>query len=516
MAKNWINIDLPPGLRSNGTEYVNRGNWVDGSRIRWSRGAIRPIGGWSLFTVSTGQLNRLILDPSQELARAIATWRANDGTSLYAVGTNKRVLAWGRALSTVYDITPLDFTERPAQNAAPDGYGNWFYGFESYGTRRPTEEVKQNTFSWCFRNWGQNLLAAPRNAPSKLYQWDTAFGNRMTAVPNAPIDFDCFHVTDQRIVMCAGSPTDPRLVQWSDREDLTDWTPAVDNMAGFQSLPGIGRFLDIVTVQDQCLLVSETDVYIGRYVSAPYVMGFEQLGERCGAVSAMSIVTTEDFAMWPGINSFFFCDGASVIRIECDVMDKIMDAIAMPQITKMTGFVNPHFPEIWWLYQAGEDDIDSYVYYDWVQKIWGHGKLDRVTGGGYATTGGLIMVDREGFVYNHEIQDALPLDPDEPDNAIFVRSGPIELTTGNTTQYVKAIQPDFAPQGVVSVSLIGKDAPQAPARTYGPFNIPFPSVKNQPIPARARGHSMAVLVEGLSGAWSLGSMRLDFAQGGEK
>lgn len=516
MPKNWINIDLPPGMKSNGTEYVNRGAWVDGSRVRWQRGALRPIGGWSLFSVSTGELNRVIIDPSEELARTIACWRANDGSSLFVVGTNKRLLAWGKAVSTVYDITPLGFTERPDEIASSNGYGDWFYGFDAYGTARPVDEAKQNTFSWCMRQWGQKLFAAPRGAPSKLYEWDTAFGNRAVTVAGAPIDFDCFHVTDQRIVMCAGDPVEPRLVRWSDREDASDWTPRVDNLAGFQNIPGIGRFLDIVTVQDQYILVSETDVHAARYIGAPYVFGFDQLGDRCGAVSAMSIVTTEDFAMWPGVNSFFMCDGTTVRRVECDVMDKMIGTMNSPQATKTQGFVNPGWPEIWWLYQSGEGDIDSYVFYDWSAQTWGAGKLDRVVGGGYATTGGLVMLDREGYAYNHELPEVLPLDPDDAASAIFVRSGPIELTNGNTVQYVKSIQPDFVAEGTVDVTLVGRDRPSAPERKYGPYSIPFPAVTNQPIPARARGHSMSVLIEGLTGSWTLGSMRLDFSTGGEK
>ena len=516
MPKNYTNIDLPPGIQSNGTEYSNRGRWVDGSRVRWVRGAVRPIGGWSRFGVSTGQLNRLIDNPDDELARNIMAWRANDGSSLFAVGTNLRILAWGKALANVYDITPVDFTPRPDEVAAPDGYGNWFYSFESYGTRRPTEEQKQNVFAWCMRLWGQRLLAAPRGAPSRLYEWDTAFGNKMEIVANAPIDFDCFHVTDQRIVMCAGNPANPRLVKWSDRENNTVWTEAVDNLAGSITIPGIGRFLDIVTVQDQYLLVSETDVHVARYIGAPYVFGFDQLGDRCGALSAMSIVTTEDFAMWPGQNCFFYCDGASVRRVECGVMDKLMATVNKPQITKMQGFVNPGWSEIWWLYQSGEDDIDSYIFYDWVTDTWGQGSLDRVVGGGYATTGGLLMVSRDGYVYNHELQDVLPLDDGEDDSEIFLRSGPIELAGGNVTQYVKSIQPDFISEGAAIIKLIGRDRPGAPEREYGPFTITYPAVSNQPIPTRARGHTMAVHIEGLTGPWALGSMRLDFAIGGEK
>ena len=300
MPKNYINIDLPAGMRSNGTEYANRGAWVDGSRVRWQRNALRPIGGWGRFSVASGYLNAIITNPDGEIARSLSAWRNNEGGSLYAVGTNKKLKAWGMADAVVHDITPVDFTERSPGVASADGYGDWFYGLDSYGTVRPVDAERLTTFSWCLRQWGQNLLAAPRGAPSKLYQWDTSFSNRAVTVANAPVNFDCFHVADQRIILTAGSPTDPRLVQWSDRENATEWSPQINNLAGFQNVPGVGRFLDIITVQDQYIFVSETDVHAARFIGAPYVFSFDQIGDRCGALSAMSIVTTEDFAMWPG------------------------------------------------------------------------------------------------------------------------------------------------------------------------------------------------------------------------
>lgn len=518
MAKNYLNIDLPPGMFSNGTEYSNRGRWTDGSRVRWQNGAIRPIGGWVPFGVAEGTLDRLITNPSVELARAITCWRANDGTSLYAVGTNRRLLAWGRAVTTVYNITPDDFEPRPAEVFASNGYGDWFYNLDAYGTPRPVDEDTVGTFTWTLRLWGQNLLAAPRGAPSKLYEWFPSFTGKAQPVANAPENFDCFHVTDQRIVMCAGSPDEPRMVRWSDRENNTIWAPTEQNMAGFQVVPGIGKFLNIVTVQDQYVLVSETDAHVCRYIGAPFVYGFDQIGDRCGAISPQSIVTVDAFAMWPGVNSFFVCDGNSVQRIDCPVLDKMANAIDGSQRTKTQGFVNPFWPEIWWLYQDGDDDIDSYISYDYVAKTWSHGRLDRLVGGGYAATGGLVMIDSQGFAFLHEQAGTVPLDDDEHPSAIFVRTGPIELpgTSGGTTQFVRALQPDFEAEGVVNVTLIGRDRPGAPEIPFGPYRVASPSPSRQPIPTRARGHSISVLVEGSQSMWKLGSMRLDLAAGGEK
>ena len=126
------------------------------------------------------------------------------------------------------------------------------------------------------------------------------------------------------------------------------------------------------------------------------------------------------------------------------------------------------------------------------------------------------MIDRQGYAYSHELPGVLPLDEGEAPNAVFARTGPIELSSGNTTQYVKAVQPDFITEGRVNVTLIGRDRPGAKARNFGPYTIDYPAKADQPVPVRARGHTISLLVEGLEGSWTLGSMRLDFSTGGEK
>lgn len=517
MPKDYITLDLPFGIQSNGTEYGNRGAWIDGSRVRWADNALRPIGGWEQFTTEVGKLDPIIADPSLEAARSFIAWKGNDGTRFYSAGSNLKLYAWGQGQNTVFDITPVGFTTRPKDTYNPTGYGNWFYGLDAYGTERAASAEDGEAFSWEFRTWGQNLLAAPRGAPSALYEWALSFATPAEIVPNAPTGFDAFHVTDQRIVMVAGQGDDPRMILWSDQEDNTDWTPQISNKAGFFRLPGIGRFKAIVTVQDQYILVSETDAYSCRYIGAPLIFGFEQIGENCGAASAGAVVSVGEFAMWPGVNAFYMCDGTSVQRVDCSVMDKFRVGINGRQATKTQGFVNPDWPEIWWIYQEGQgedDDVDTYVYYNWQEQHWGYGKLARTAGGGYSALGGLVMISTDGFAYEHELMSVLPIDVDESE--VFAKSGPIEVGSGGMAQYIESLQPDFISTGRVNVTILGRDRPGGPEIAFGPYMIDYPATTSQPVPTRARGHAISVLIEGVESLWTLGSMRLNILGGGDK
>ena len=41
-----------PGVRTNGTDYSNKGRYIDSDLIRFHNGNVRPIGGWTKYTSS--------------------------------------------------------------------------------------------------------------------------------------------------------------------------------------------------------------------------------------------------------------------------------------------------------------------------------------------------------------------------------------------------------------------------------------------------------------------------------
>lgn len=505
-------LDFPDGMSANGTIYQNAGLWYDGDRVRWHNGLLTPIGGWDRFIAAEDELDQVLPDPVNQRARNIKAWRSNDGTSLYVVGHNQGLKAFTRASSTVYDITPDDFVDQPPGAIVNDGYGDWFYGTSFYGTPRPYNEQSINIFNWCFRTWGQNLLAGQRGAPSKLYEWDSTLTNKAVAIADAPVDFDCFHVTEQRIVVTAGSALEPRLIQWSTSEDNTVWIPTTTNQAGSQTLPGIGRFVEITDFRDQVLLISETDVHAMRYIGPPYIHGFDLVGQNCGCSVGEAVVSTQDFVVWPGDDDFYIYDG-SVRRLECSVIDRFQANINTLNRGKMVGYVNQDFAEVWWLYQSGSDEVDSYIVWDFKRNHWFTGTLERTAMGATPALSGPLMMGPDGYLYKHELSGVVP--GDDASNVI-VESGPIELSNGNTTQYIDSIQPDFIQNGAVDVYLIGRDRPSAPEVTFGPYTIEYPADNVQPIPCRARGHTIRVKIIGRNSAWSLGRLRLNLKRFGGK
>lgn len=510
----YQNIDLPPGIRSNGTDYQSRGAWLAGDRIRWNKGLIQPIGGWNKFISGVGELDQVLTSPATQISRAVYSWRDNAGASYYVVGHNDGLAAFSRASNTVYDITPAGFTARDAGLESDTGYGDWFYGADSYGTLRPTEDEDASIFNWCFRNWGEGLLASERTSPSKLYEWDLTLADAATQVANSPTNFDCFHVTEQRIVLVAGSETEPRLVTWCDSEDNTEWSPAVTNQAGFQTLSGIGRFKEIVDFRSQLLLISENDAHLGRYLGPPYVLGFDKVGDDCGVASGAAVAATEDFVVWPGSRNFFLYDG-SLRTLDCTVIDELESAMSSINWQKTVSFVNADWSEVWWLFQSFDsatEELDSYVAWDYSTDHWITGTLDRTSGTGNGPSP--LLMGSDGYLYTHEVAGVIPTDTNNA--AMFLESGPIELKGGNTTQYIDSFQPDMLAEGSADFYFIGRDRPGGPETTFGPYLVSYPSDTNQPVACRVRGHTVRMKVVGNTSLWSMGSTRLNFKNSGGK
>jgi len=331
-------------------------------------------------------------------------------------------------------------------------------------------------------------------------------------VPNAPTNFNCFHVTTQRIVMTGGSLNEARLIQWSDSEDREDWTPTNFNQAGFQIISGTGKILEIATVQDVNLIVTETDAHIARYLGPPYVYGFDRVGDNCGALSGASVVATENFAVWPGKRNFFLFDG-QIKPLQCDVMDELADAFNGQYASSVVGFVNPNWSEAWWLYPDETGAMTRYVAWDWTENNWTTGFLTRTVGFGTDSFRNPGMIGEDALFYRHELLGVVPNDIAEE---VSIRGGAIEIAQGEKVIYVESVVSDFVTEGAVDLYLHMRTTPTGPVRTTGPIRVNYPEPTTQPIPIRAFGHLVELEVRGASAVWSLGELRLGIRGGGRK
>ncbi len=93
-----LQITPPAGIVKNGTDYANKGRWVDGNLVRFENGYLKAVGGW----------DKLRDVPLTGTPIGMYAYKDNGGDEVLAIGTRQRVYAIYQ--DTLYDITPIRTT----------------------------------------------------------------------------------------------------------------------------------------------------------------------------------------------------------------------------------------------------------------------------------------------------------------------------------------------------------------------------------------------------------------------
>jgi hypothetical protein len=435
-----IALDIPPGIYRNGTQYQSQGRFYDADLWRFHEGKSGPVGGWVTRSSSamTGK------------ARAIIAWLADTNTNWTGVGTHSKLYAVSRS-GAVSDITPTTgFTAGLADAFIGGGYGEGGYGLGLYGTPRLDSSNVIPAAVWSLDNWGQYLVGT---IGSTIYEWTLDTSTVAAPITNAPTA-EAILVTDERIMFALAANGDPRALDWCDAEDNTDWTPSSTNLAGGKRLQTNGGLKCGKRVQGAYLLWTDTDVHRATFVGLPLVYSFERLETGCGVASkGAAVVAANGQVFWFGVNGFWGYNGY-VDAVPCDVSDYVFSDLNRTQISKVTGWHNSLWGEVWWHYpSSGSTEVDRYVVYNYREGHWNIGALSRLCGVDRAPLQYPQLVGNDGYIYSHETGNVK--DGRQP----YLTSGPVEIAGGDRTMEVHAYIPDEATLGSLAVSFSVADYP---------------------------------------------------------
>ena len=490
-----IPLDLPAGVYRNGTEFQAQGRWRDSNLVRWFENTLRPIGGWRTRsdTASAGQI------------RGLHGWLENGGDSWIAAGSYNKLYVYN-AGGTQFDITPAGLTAGNEDAIQSSGYGSSYYGTEAYGVERQQLSAVVPATTWALDSFGQNLVACS-SKDGKVYEWTLNTSTLPTAITNAPVNNRSILVTEERFLMCLGAGGNPRLVQWSDRENNTVWSPLATNEAGSLELQTNGVIECGVRVQNQALILTNIDAHVATYSGPPYVYGIERVGTACGIVSNNAIGVVDKGAMWMGNRSFFYYSGGTVAEVDCEVADYVFSDINHGQISKVAAVTNANFGEVWWFYpSSSSNENNRYVSYNYLNNTWAIGQISRTAGIDAGIFSHPIIASAVNKkLYEHEV--GFNYDGVEP----FAESGPIIIGNGDNVMAVTQMIPDERTQGDVDATFKTRFYPNDLERSYGPFSMANPTSM------RFTGRQVRIRVEGSSlSDWRVGVNRLEVKQGGRR
>jgi len=490
-----IALDLPAGVYRNGTDWQTKGRWRDSNLVRWHDNTLRPIGGWRTRSDTA----------SAAKVRGLHAWIDNSSDRWIGAGSYDKLYIYNSA-GTQYDVTPVGLVAGNEDALNPVGYGNSFYSFEAYGIARQEASTITPATTWSMDSWGQNMVACS-SSDGKIYEWSLATATPAAAVANAPTGCRSILVTEERFLMALGAGGNPRKVQWSDREDNTTWTPLATNEAGDLELQTDGRIQCGVKVQNQSLIITDTDAHVATYSGPPYVYGIERVGTSCGIVSANAKAVVDIGAVWMGRRAFYAYSGGTVSEVDCEVADYVFSDINLSQISKACAVSNANYGEIWWFYpSSSSNENDRYVVYKYSEGTWAIGSIARTAGVDAGVYRQPIMASAtDKKLYEHEI--GFNYDGVEP----FAESGPISIGDGERVMSVTEMIPDEKSQGEVDATFKARFYPNDVERTYGPYSM------SNPTSLRITGRQIRLRVEGATATdWRVGINRLEVKAGGKR
>ena len=490
-----IPINIPPGVYRNGTELQSAGRWYDVNLVRWTEGAMQPVGGWERR--GTGTVTGK--------CRGLLTWKTNSGVRYAALGTSSKLYAMTQS-SALVDITPVGFTAGSDDASTGAGYGISTYGTGYFGTPRPDSGTVTPATTWSFDTWGEYLVGCS-TSDGKLYEWqlDSATPTKAAVITNAPTSCQGLLVTAERSLLALAASGDARKVAWSDLEDNTVWTPSSTNNAGSIILQTTGKIVCAKRVRGQNLILTDIDAHTLTYVGQPFIYQAEIAGRACGVVSANAVSVLDNMAVWMGIKGFHIFDGY-VKPLSCEVYDYVFNNLNINQISKVYAVNNAQYNEVWWFYpSANSNENDSYVVWDYLENHWSIGTLARTAGTDRSVFRNPIMVGANGYIYDHEVglnyDSALP----------YAESGPFQIGNGDNVLYINELIPDERNQGSVTATFKTRYYPTSTESTFGPYSL------TQPTSVRFNGRQIKMRVTTTTPSdWRVGVQRLNGIAGGRR
>ena len=416
---------------------------------------------------------------------------------------------------------------------------------------------------WHLDNYGNTLIATINDGAT--FEWNSnatgATSTRATILANAPTAAKQTLVsTPDRHLVFFGTETtigttstqDAMYIRWSDQESIdasTSYAPSATNTAGTQRLADGTRIVAAIRGRDAIYIWTDTALFIMRFVGAPFVFSFQQVGTGCGLIGHRAAVEVDGSAYWMSENGFFRYTGR-LESLACLVEDYVFDDINTVPRSHICAGLNNLFGEVTWFYPgsgaASNNRSVTYNYMDSTPErpVWTTSSLARsawadssVFGKPHATeydssaTSDTTVGNTDGVTYYFEHETGVNQIKDGSGTAIAasIESGDFDISLaqgggadlrgdGEYMMKIRRVLPDFLQQtGDARVTLNLKNYPtdSQASSSLGPFSSTTTTTK---IDTRARARAISLKVDNTSTGqhWKLGTFRLDIQADGRR
>lgn len=419
------------------------------------------------------------------------------------------------------------------------GWGAGTWGSNGWGEGALTPVYTAQT-DWWLDNFDNDMIANIRNGEIYIWEYNGSFNTRavllssLSGASSVPVQAMQTLVSQNNKHLLAfgcvpyGSSDpndfDPLLIRWANQDDPINWTPSPTNSAGFLRVSRGSRIIRALPTRQEILTFTDSNLYSLQFLGTADVFGLQELADNISIMSPRSCISANNITYWMGLDKFYFYAG-QVETLPCTLRNHVFQNFNYDQAEQVVCGTNEGWHEVWWFYPTANSSVNNaYVIYNYYEKIWYYGSIER--------TAWLDSPLRQypqavggHYVYNHE----QGVDADTSPMTSFITTNDFDIGDGDNLLLIKRIIPDVDFSGSTS------ESPKV-MMTMRPRNFPGSNYKstNEPdvtrtatvpveqytdqvfIRARARQMGFKIVSDELGVQWQLGSPRLDGRPDGKR
>ena len=416
------------------------------------------------------------------------------------------------------------------------GWGTGGWGAEGWGTSGLTP-ITIFQRDWFMDNFDNDLVANIRNDAIYYWEYDGTFTSRAVLLSSlagaSDVPDEAMQIlvsqNDKHLLCFGATPLgggsfDPLLIRWANQDEPTNWTPSPTNSAGFIRISRGSRIVRALPTRQEILVWTDSHLYTLQFTGTTDVFSLQEYADNISIISPRACISANNVTYWMGLDKFYIYAGR-VETLQCTLRNYIFQDINLNQVDQIICGTNEGWNEVWWFYpSANSQTNDRYVIYNYLEKIWYYGNIQR--------TAWLDSPLREypqavgGYLlYNHEQgtnDDTSPM-------TAFIQTNDADIQDGDQLMLIKRIIPDVDFNGSTAATprvMMTMRPRNFPGSNYITTNEPDVD-RSTTVPVeqyteqvfiRARARQMAFKIESdeLNVQWQLGAPRLDARPDGRR
>lgn len=452
-----------------------------------------------------------------------------------------------------------DFLIEPGNQDTTLGYGwgtgTWSRGAWGLGSTSPVDLPQRD---WFFDKFDNDLVMNIRNG--KPYYWergttaapDTALATRAVTLQtiatdagysanDVPVKVGQLLVSQNDKHLLAfgavpyGSTTasdfDPLLIRWASQDEPGRWGPGATNSAGFIRLSRGSKIVRALPTRQEILVWTDSSLSALQFLGTTDVFGVQEYADGISIASPRAAASAANATFWMGRDKFYVYTGR-VDTLPCSVRNYVFTDIDFTQADQIVCGTNEEWSEVWWFYpsaSSGDNWNDRYVIYNYVDRIWYYGSIQRTAwldsaSREYPIAAGSGRDEASGYLYDHENG----IENDTAAMTAYIESSDFDLADGDQFALTRRIIPDV--QFVGSTVETPEIDMEVKTRNFPGSNLSSDNADRQRVAKaavgtytdqvfiRARARQMALRIESDTAGvqWQLGSPRLDARPDGKR